>query len=335
MPPHLSTSSSDPGKTRAIAWAITIGLISVFELSVFIFLPKQTPIEEGVRFYPAGISRTFTDSLLQWQTHRALNTEGPVDIMIMGDSSATMGVIPAELDKLNIKVENFGLVLWMTIDGHTDLLEHYLKNHQPPKLIIYCFTDGLFSDNSLIEKGMLTSYRSWLGLDQGPEIFWPTYSLRPLALKLRGGTIYEELPNDSGVRTFLENHYGFLRESRIKPEITIEDQPIIPIVPQSIPGLIRFFSTTSKHKITVLFMHSPMPDLFNIGSIREKHLKNKKLLSDLIQHYPHITLGSPYLNYAPTQFFIDYNHLSLRGAIINSKVILQWLEKNGYKKMAI
>ena len=314
-----------------MAWIITIGIICICELTVFLIVPRLAPLEQGLRFYPSGIPRTFTDSLIQWQTDRAINTEGSIDVMILGDSSATMGLIPAELQTLNIRVENFGLVLWLTIDGHTDLLEYYLKDHPAPHLIIYCFSDGLFSDKTLIEKGMLDSYRSWLGLDKGPETLWPTYRLRSLALTLRGGTFYEDLPNDSGVYDFLKTHHGFLRETRKKPEITEEDQPITPFIPNSIPAIIRFFSITAKHNIQVLFIHSPMPALFKRSTIKEKHLKNQKILSELIQHYPNVTLSSPYLNYAPTHFFIDYNHLNIKGAIINSKIIHQWLEKNGYK----
>ncbi len=84
-------------------------------------------------YYLGGMPVQTTQSIVSWQTQRTLELKNSPDVIVLGDSSALVGVIPPLIQKrTRLTCQNFGLVQDVTIKSHVDMLEFFLKKHRKP-----------------------------------------------------------------------------------------------------------------------------------------------------------------------------------------------------------
>ena len=330
MAQRSSTSNSEEQvRRRLVSWGIVLALVVACEVVAFVAFEPRAPIDEGERFYAAGTRPTLSSSLVQWQTVRARGLSNTADVIFIGDSSCTMGVIPEVLEsRTALDVENFCLVQWLSIDGQIDIFEEYLKTHNAPRALVYYFSDAVLgmSHAKFSQLAMRDSYRSWLGRDTRNVAFaWPSTRLRTRARGLIGGHFYQETHNDMGVRDFMVRHQGFVRESRVDAaEIAV---PVLPLHVDSADGLQRLFSLAARHEMTVYLMHAPVPQLADSLSVREDLGENEALMRALASDYPGVKIALSFLHFAPTTYFRDYEHLAIEGAQQNSYFIAEWMRQ--------
>ena len=323
----MRTRERSPEERRGAAWAITLSIVLLVELVTLAAGASGTaPTDQGVRFYHPGVVPTFTESVTQWQTRRVLDLPRAADVIFLGDSSVLMGIIPERMEReVGRDVENFGMIQTIGIDGHVDLLVRYLETHAPPEILVYYFSDGTLSQ--LLDEGsgqeVRDAYREWLGFPGGVKGLWPTARARSRARTLWAADWYEATPKDEGVREFIFRHQGFVRSTQERA--ALKEVPIgynEPIEPQ----LLRFFRVAEEHGIRLFLMHAPMADQYDRPDNRRRHAVNERLLVELAASFPAVRVVLPFARYAPTEAFVDYEHLSLRGAQINTLQVSRWLK---------
>ncbi len=293
-------------------------------------IPVRPPIEQGLRFYSAATEPTFSESVVQWQLSRQ---QQDAEVVVIGDSSALTALIPSAIARRSgHTVENLATVAPLHITGHVHVLERYLESHPPPKWVVYHFADESLSvpDAHVESKGLRPALRWWLGHRDTLVSRWPTTRLRAAARALIGGHRYPTWANDDGIRSFLSEHAGFLRDETTGAERqTLLDTPRarVPIDPDALPGLGRLIEGTAQSGTRLLLVRAPIPDTDLNPQTAAAHAGNEALLDRVAARFPHIRLAKPYVRTLPVARFARPEHPDLEGASKNSAFVAEQLRE--------
>lgn len=332
MQQHSSTSSSENEQPKSSwrLWKIVALIVVEIELIFLLVAPKEAPITQGARYYLGGMPIQTTQSIVNWQTQRALDLKKSPDVIVFGDSSALVGVIPPLIQKqTRLTCQNFGLVQDVTIKSHVDMLELFLKKHRKPRMLVYHFSDGVLAtpNPKLHKKGMFKPYQSWLGKDRSLETYWPSHRFRTIARHLVLGHWHEDLKHDTSFRKRLIFTQGYLPDSRTTKDWSKAGPPHVLLHEDGLKGLKRLLTKTQQWRLPLLVMHAPMPKLFAYPKFHQMQIKNQRTLRALLKSYPHARLATPYTRYLPVKYFADFHHVNHRGAILNSRTLGGWINR--------
>ena len=319
MPPNSSTSSSSGGG-RSLG--LVLAAIASVEVGVALAVPVVAPIDAGARYYLPGVLPSLDASMVQWQGERLrVGDEPPADVLIIGDSAALMGLIPSVItERTGLRTQNLATVAHLGIDGQADVLEEHLARHPAPKTVVFAFGDWSFSATraELARIGMLRGYREWIGRDERLVASWPSHRLRAAARRVISGAWYEAGRNDDGVRAFLFEHHGYLREPAELADWSKATRPDIAIHPDAADGLARISKAAAGAGAGLLLVHAPIPDVYESPQTRALYQANEALLRRALAQLGSGELLGPFARFAPRRLFGSPDHLNLEGAHIFS-----------------
>lgn len=344
--PPDPTTPADPRGARA--WGVVLALVLLVECLVVLFGPAASPLERGERFYPAWRAPTFEESIVHWQVLRTAAIDTPAQLLVLGDSTALMGVPPADVasglaasglaarqpDAAVVPVENLALLGFTSTHGIADMYAWYRRFHPAPDGVVvhvgaFAF---LLDDREVAEIELLDAMRRWMGTSQGLRGFWP-------ATRLRGGTFgdpsdYDErglaqargpLPSDAATRDALVRGRGFVAEPRREA-----DWRQVVATPQhvrddALAGLDRLLEATAADGTRVWIVRAPLPDPFAWPAFEAQVEAQGERVREHVARWPHVRVMSPWVRWRALMDFATFEHLNEEGARRNGAELGAWL----------
>lgn len=330
-PTDASAAPSRWSRTWAqwTAFAVTVALV---ELAIAAAPPVPSAFDRGDRFYPPTRVPNVEESTIQWQLDR-LRREA-ADIVIIGDSSAMMGLEPMVFEQATgLDVQNYATVSWLHTEGHADVLDAYLRFHGPPRAVVYQMGTlvHVYPHEELLAGGLLDNFRRWMGLTRASwPIPMPSLSLRDLARDTLEGDHYPAQytdavrgrePSDTYVREWLERHSGMNVDHAPRadwaslPPLQATYQPTIE------SGLVRIFEQGDAHGFPVFVLHNPIPEHFRDPARDAEYTAVEERVLAVAERYESASVIGPFARYLPTELFANFEHLTREGARQNSIIV--------------
>ena len=250
----------------------------------------------------------------------------------MGDSSALMGLIPKEIEqRAGARTENLAMIQPLGLPGQVDMLELYLQHHPPPRIAVFQFSEPNLSltEADLERYGMLDGFRTWIGRRDRVVDLWPSTRLRAVARAAIGGGWYEASRNDAAIREFMVRHRGYFREPEVAVDWSRIKAPRVGVTPESVAQLTRLFELTRRHGVQLWLRHGPIPEVFKDPARDALIAADERQVRELAAKWPNVQVLGPWARYAPSEYFFDYQHLILDGALVNSVHLAQRLNAVG------
>jgi len=333
------TLSNTSRLSEKIPWAalLTLVLMLFFEFGVKFFLPHEIQMSHLYdRFYPANRIPTFEESVIQWQVHSLLNLEKPPDVLLFGDSSCLVGLIPNVFSRqTTLSALNLGTISWLSTAGHSEMLELLVRKCGPPKIAVYhiAHTTLEWSPQYLEMVGYLGRFREWTSSVAGGGL--KRNFFLPANLPSHGCFVklkclfskFEDNPNmltrrghhlsDEGVRAMLEETGGYYEETRPGNW----DKPIVfesRFNSVCIPGLRRMFEISRRYHFPLSVVLVPIPEAARNqkteGTFRDYYMK----LNNIAKEYQNVSIATPIIRYYPNNMCNGTAHLLKSGAVQNS-----------------
>ncbi len=265
--------------------------------------------------YPK-ISRTHYDVLV---SHRFELKNKSYDVVIVGDSSALVGIIPAIITTRlgDVTIGNLALVGYSTGFGYKLLLEHYLRKNKRPKLVILHLNAKNpwlhYSDDFFYERALI-AYR--YGDVHGIETFINLYPKSFLTLAKYQRHRLTSLDIDLTKSTYrdmlseLERTNGYHRNPAKGMDDRCSINSYVDIPRLSYISEIK--STLRAHNVPMVFVVAPMPTC-------EQAFEYFNRKYSAIVDMPLIKMRNRY--------FSDETHLTSDGAIAYSQVLGDHIHK--------
>ncbi len=320
MPPSSSISSSDPAR----AWALALGAVVLVEALVAAAVPVTPPIEQGQRLYLAGRTPTFDESVLQWQLDRLWRMDAAPEALVIGDSSALIGLIPSVIEeRTGLPTQSLATIAHLGVHGQAEVLEAYLERRPPPRVVVAQFGDWslVTSDADADHIGMYAGVRTWLGRDDGPVTLWPSHRLRAAARRMVGGAWYQPGTDDEAIRAHLHAHQGHVRDPTPTDDWATVERPRPGVHPDAAEGLVRLLNVAREAGAALLLVHPPLPAVFDSPEARAGYADTEARVRTLLSRIGHGQLMTPFAPFWPTAAFSSLDHLTGAGARRHSEAV--------------
>lgn len=326
MRPPSSISSSDPVR----AWALVIGAVLLVEAWVALAAPVSPPMERsgGLRLYLSGVQPSFDASVLHWQIERLRHLDEPAEALIIGDSSALIGLDPAVLrEQTGLRTEGIATIAHLGVSGQADLLQTYLDRLAPPQVVIAQFGDWSLatSDADADRMGWRAAVRAWIGLDDRPVARWPSHRLRPAARQLLGGGWHQAGARDAAVAEELRRTRGHVDDPLPLQDWSDAPRPRPAVHPDAARGLVRLVRLAQDAGAALLLVHPPVPQVFDSPATRAAYADTAARLKLLLSDLGHGALHTPFAELRPTAEFSSVDHLAADGARRHSRAVARSL----------
>ncbi|MEG3640114.1 hypothetical protein [Magnetococcus sp. PR-3] len=103
--------------------------------------------------FPLYLKDYYFDALLH---HKMTHPKAPVDVLVVGDSTALNGVLPQTVtEHTQLSVYNGALISWAGIDAQVMVLDRYLERFPPPKAAVLVLSRNSPTFHHLYEKYQL------------------------------------------------------------------------------------------------------------------------------------------------------------------------------------
>jgi hypothetical protein len=330
------TSSAAPtlDATGARSWTAALLVIACVELVALAVVPSESPIERGERFYPTWRQPTLEESLLQWQVSRAAVIDDAPSLLVLGDSTALMGVQPAVVHEVTGRtVENLGLFGLVSTHGIVEMYDWYRRFSPPPEEVVvhvgaFAF---LLTDREVDEIEMLGAMRRWMGTSESVFAFWPSTRLRgnrgaaprydaQMLAQPRGVA-----PSDTSTRDQLVRERGYFEEPRRTESWREVVATPTQVRDDAVRGLVPLLERTAREGVRVVIVRAPLPELFRWPAYEEQVAEAGALLRAAYAEWDHVEVVEPWVRWMPVGAFATFEHLTRDGAAMNSAALASLL----------
>lgn len=336
-----STSDSDsdsdrggPDKPFQLPWGLvlTAAIVLVIEATIFARSSRTPPPAQKDRpFYTLDRLPTFEESIVQWQIDYCRHNRQAQDVLLLGDSSCLMGLRPKLIMRqTDLKAHNVGTLSWLQIEGHRELLQLFVENHGPPRLVVYHvspLTLGFKSPGEYLAR--LRDY-----LDPDPQRPWlPSLAYRRT---IRNGPLFELIkedllgtprgvfPSDAEVRQILRDRRGAMTERRTDAWSKAPDVRVT-LPPYAVTSLEELFRFAGDHRSQVLVMINPLPV---IARTADNLASLDRLTTDLrrvVDRFPNAHLFDPAVRFYCDDLCFSVEHVYEAGARRNTQELVRWI----------
>lgn len=290
----------------------------------------------GHRFYPATRIPTVEESVTQWQLDRLRSA--PADVVLIGDSSALNGLVPAAFEEATgLRAQNFATICWATVDGHADVLELYLRTHGAPRVVVYQMATlvHVMPQDDLLAGGFYNQLGDYIGTrtDRWPV---PLASLRWRRLARdwvdgqRFAPAYTGVPrgrelSDAGIAAFLSASAGFNidRAPRARWDDVVPVRPSL--TPEALAGLVRLYRLSATWGFDLYVVHNPMPELLRSPALEIGYAEVERVVSAAAEPFPRVMIVGPFARWFRNEAFANVEHLTLEGAWSHSRTLARFI----------
>ena len=340
------TSRVEGRGRRALAWAAaSFVLFQVGAAAVVGANRHPARSDEGRLTGPPML----TDSLHTWLVRLALDGDRP-DVVFIGDSSCSMGIIPAEVEAVAGRpAMNLGTYGPHTIDGHADMLQLAVDRHGPPRAVVY-HTTSLTYWGVQQPDVYYREFRRWLDQYYRPAPFaWddplaavPSSRLRRLvqdglprlttnrarrkALLAAPRGAY---PSDDELGAILFRERGYMEEPAEK-SVKDEDWPGYAAsnrewsrtggIHETVrPSLVRLFRMAQAGGFDLWLVAAPIPEEHRGPDVEAAYADARAALQALAADNPRVHVEHHRPRYYPHRLLRTFAHPSREGAAVNSR----------------
>ncbi|MCD0459988.1 hypothetical protein [Roseiconus lacunae] len=356
----LSTSNSSDneeggeqarGAARRFPAALAIALIGVAAIEI-VASKYEAPFDRREIFLPSNRVPNVVETIVETKLELA-NEKGPKrDLVVLGDSSGLMGVVPELLgQQLRLSAYNLCTISLMGVEGHQMIFERFIETHGAPQYLVYHFAprDTHFSDSELHKLEYRKGVRDWIGVakgelsstEGGDETRGNELSSVPLpTLKFRRFSqaflqvISPEAKHREVSRGKWASHNqmrdamvfqsGFLEEVNLSERVDPMDLKLILSSHHAsmLRDLLRFCEQKS---ISVLIVANPLPEYTKTSATVANLEKQRKLLREVVAERSGVQIAFNEQRFYSDEKFATVNHLTPGAAITNTKEIAERL----------
>ncbi len=276
------------------------------------------------------------ETIIAWQLRNIQDNSDHADIVLLGDSSCLVGLDPILMEHdLRKKVLNMGTIGWLMAEGHTDLLEAFIKKHGAPKLVVYHLSEELMelSQHYIDEAGFLTRLREYLGKKEHKDNFdiIPSYKYRKLLRKsgAREKTVSDFKTMPRGAWPSAVDMFDEL--SRTKGHVVdptpgtfeFKGKRNYEFNDNIYPGILRLGRLAEKYNFKIYFVYSPIPkEVLSSAATEFKGLEEK--INERLGPYSEFILRKPlFMTLDDSSFQTQYTHLNAAGAKANTQKLIE------------
>lgn len=311
-------------------------LVALIEITVAVVGAPPSAWSLGHRFYPATRIPTVEESVVQWQLDRLRTAQA--DVVLLGDSSAMNGLVPAAFEEITgLPTQNFASICWVTVDGHADVLELYLRTHGAPRVVVYQMATlvHVMPQRDLLAGGFYDQLGDYIGTrtDRWP-VPLPSLQWRRLARDVVDGqqfaAAYTNAPrgrelSDADLAAFLSTNHGFNIDRAPRPRWD-DVVPILPLLqPEALAGLIRLFELSEAWGFDLYVVHNPMPELIRHPELEARYAAVERVVSAAAEPYARVNVIGPFGRWFRNEAFANVEHLTPEGAWSHSQTLARFV----------
>jgi len=240
------------------------------------------------------------------------------EIVMVGDSTLLMGIIPKVLEeKLNTTVISLGLYATSGLSAYTLMLDNYLRQNKKPKYIIFYFstsTPYYFNEHSYERSYTLLKYGSLTTLFHTDEI--NVTDIVHAAWIIFTGMYKNMFHITESIKHFRNDILSMnTTKGYVNNSVSISIDPDCKLNTSQQKNLDLAFIDKLKKRyesmgIRVLYCVSPMPECDTAATFFMKKYSNAD--NRIITF--------------PNHFFTDSRHMTESGALLNSKLFANYLQ---------
>lgn len=250
------------------------------------------------------------------------------DLVFVGDSSLRRGVIPSVLkDYTGIRSVNLGTVASSSLEGYRLIINRYLeRNSKPQMIVLYINQLNLFINVNKISATKTYEYIKYGKIDDIIYLY-SKYShdlaiFAPIRLFLDDmlGRVLSSIRynyNSKSMFKRLKSNDGYdrvngsgLSRNKVYNEVKKYNLTEKEVQKDELREFIQYYK--KNYNIPVLVYMAPIPD-----GMQQKDYFSKKLNPEIDNK----------VYFLPNQYFIDHTHLNHTGALYNTKIVSEWLQK--------
>jgi len=330
-------------------WFLLVVMIVVGTEAAISKVDKQVDITKE-RLYTMEGMPSMEESIVQWQTYFLHQNKETVDVVLLGDSSCLMGLDPAHIEeKTNLKVRGLGTVASFYTEGHALLLQNWIEQNGPPRLVVY-HTTAIYGPWGYKQKdidriGLVRKFKQFMKIPHGGAAWYlPSYHLRFWFRRELAKTVISAktanillttkrgpYPSDEEMKITLQKTKGRLYEPERwdwqGEEGAYYRKNKIPMAlfPETYPGLQKIIALAQQHAFGILIMMNPFPEItdmeINHKAFAEFMAKYKKGIGDSKQ----VMYYSMQPRFFPDELCGTICHLTPQGSIKNSEDLSTYL----------
>jgi hypothetical protein len=324
--------------------AAILGPVAAFNLSSYLGGDLWPPSDvEHNRLGPAYRAPTPGESLIYWKYRGLIRDPGvwKADIVLFGDSSCAMSVIPAVIEtETGRRTVNLGLDGSYSLDFNAKIFEDYVQRIGPPRIAVLHLsassTIGVADSRqtsaySTIERRRAAGFR-WVetvlghapaaykaGLDLSFASLWSILRRDDTPSPALG-----QFPPDAEIGRILRETSGFLRNNAQPKQL--ETASFVPQLSRyNRPKLLHVFEFTAEHDIPLLVVLNPMPESFKNSETVEGFGSFEATLADLARPFRGVRIAHPLLRFFPDDVAFDGAHMIGLGPETNSEQIVRYI----------
>ena len=347
---------------KSILTAISIFVLIETSFVCYFFFKKEVfsnlqNIENYLinnRYYEINKKQNLGQSIIQWQMYHMLLENEKSDVLVLGDSSSLIGIIPDIIEqKLKLKTWNLGSLGYMATPGYKYMLEIYIKRHGPPKFVILNMTDVSFTRDNTHFIYWLDKMRDWLKpveiiLDQKqnslstiitrsnlPSLYFKN-NIKSFILH-KSSAVYPEwmekyrfeeapLVTEDYIKKTLKENNGYLSRYDVDWDYPTKKRDVLGEPHDyNIKGLISFLNFSEKYNIKVILSMTPIPENSNTEKTIITIKKIDDIVNGLIGQYKNVVWIGP--TFFPVEYHASVHHLNEKGAKKFTNIILKKMRK--------
>lgn len=312
-------------------------LLFILLIVLFCFIGINIYISELVREYDYTIG-----SLSKWSILTEL--DAPVDVLILGDSAASQGIIPEIItEQTGLSAINIATNAQMGYYSDVVMLEDYLRRFGVPKIVILGNTFDVHVRRVVI-KQML--YRNFI-----PSQYWTSeyYDNGLSAIELLEMALYHHFPVISRPTTVrhiltesllsrpwntdsrqLTPHGAYLNVNakpyRFEHEVEIYKQKVLdqlPVTDGYREGINALIKLVSEYQVPLYVVTPPVyKEIVHTEGFSEFIEPRKQLWMEIAEQYDYIVFNPKTIEFDETLMF-DANHVMDKGAEIFTLYLIE------------
>ena len=316
---------------------IALAIIVAIEAAVYVLAPR--PVYP--RFCPVTRRPTASESVMQWQVVNNLHAEGRCDVLINGDSSGLVSLIPEEVVRqTGLTTRNACTISLIGVEGHLQVLKLMTERHGPPKLMVYHMAEGLVSQTGedLEAMGNYARARPWLDtLARG----WTWPPSRAFRDQVAGWLLSDERleanlaskrgdvwPSDEEIRQVLREQNGFLGDVYSPMDWKKYRRLATELSEHGERTLREMFGYAEAHGIRVLVMFNPAPEAVRIPENEEGLRELEGRLCRVAADFANVEILQPLARFYPDGLCATKSHLRPEGARYETETLVRWIQAN-------
>ncbi len=312
-------------------------LITSLEIVCFLILLVLSPVKDSYSLIDPSNIPNYEESVVEGKLQLAGRGYSN-DIVILGDSSALMNIIPEVIKKESgFSAVNLGTIATLTTIGHIKILDYYLNNSPAPKVVVYHFSANSFQMDTRtstytknIDNYIMMHSKNRFILHPSRDVKLYFISLinflfldNHANLKVKRGKYGSHLE----ILKSVNDNAGYLEEFETKDWHLQASQKLdFEYNTNLIDEFDKLKALSNKYGFKIVLMFTPLAAHYNIATNVSNLLKieselQKRALSWDFILYPVIRF---YENSYGTK---NHNHLTHEGAIKNSKELAALLNR--------